>query len=48
MTTKKKIIEQLEKQQAHKERMKDKDVEQERIKAEESKDTNYNKLLAGD
>jgi hypothetical protein len=45
-TTKKKANKQLEKQQVHKEQMKDKDLEKERIKAEKSKDNNYSKLLA--
>jgi hypothetical protein len=48
ITTKKKVNEQLKKQQAHKEQMKNKDVEQERIKAEKSKDNNYIKLFAED
>jgi hypothetical protein len=45
-TSRKKINDQMEKQLAHKEQMKDKEIERERISAEKSKDNNYTKLLA--
>jgi hypothetical protein len=43
-TSKKKISDQMEKQLAHKEQMKNKEIERERINAKKSKDNNYTKL----
>jgi hypothetical protein len=45
-TLKKRISDQMEKQLAHKEQMKDKEIERERISIEKSKDNDYTKLLA--
>jgi hypothetical protein len=45
-TSKKRVSDQMEKQLAHKERMKDKEIERERICAKKSKDNNRTKLLA--
>ena len=44
--TKKKILEQLESTLAHKERMKDKELEKERIKYDKTKESNLSKLLS--
>jgi DNA gyrase/topoisomerase IV subunit A len=45
-TTKKKFNDQLEKQLAHEEQMKDKEIKRERVSAKTPKDNNYTKLLA--
>jgi CO dehydrogenase/acetyl-CoA synthase alpha subunit len=46
LTTKKKIFEQLESTLAHKERMKDKELEKEQIKFDKTKESSLSKLLS--
>ena len=45
-STKKKILEQIDSTFAHKERMKDKELEKERIRYDKTKETNLSKLLS--